>query len=176
MKAFRILNRCIRDSFKSVMRNISLSMASIVCTTITLILVAIAIVVTVNINNVTTLMEEELTVVVFVNKDATTEEVNNIKTELDKLENIKEVVYKSKDERKLEMQNSDDSLKLTLDYLSTNPLQDSFIVTVLDVDDLAPTAREIRKIDGVESAEYGEGTVEEIVGIFDVVKKATIVI
>lgn len=176
MKAFRILNRCIRDSFKSVMRNISLSMASIVCTTITLILVAIAIIVTVNVNNVTTLMEEELTVVVFVNKDATSEEVKNIENELNNLKNKKEVVYKSKEERKLEMQNSDDGLKLTLDYLSVNPLQDSFIVTVLDVDDLAPTAREIRKINGVESAEYGEGTVEEIVGIFDVIKKATIVI
>ena len=37
MKAFRIFGRNIRDSFKSVFRNISLSMASIMCITITLI-------------------------------------------------------------------------------------------------------------------------------------------
>ena len=110
MKAIRILGRNINSAFKSVVRNFSLSIASVACTTITLILVAIAVIVTINVNNVTTLMEEELTVVVFVNKDATSEEVKNIENELNNLKNKKEVVYKSKEERKLEMQNSDDSL------------------------------------------------------------------
>lgn len=43
MKLFRMLGRSIRDAFKSVIRNFSLSLASISCITITLIIVAIAI-------------------------------------------------------------------------------------------------------------------------------------
>ena len=75
MKAFRIFVRSIRDSVKSVFRNFSLSIASILCTTITLVLVAIAIVVTVNVNHVTKDMEEELTIVVYANEETTDEQL-----------------------------------------------------------------------------------------------------
>ena len=69
MKAFRIFIRSIRDSVKSIFRNFSLSIASILCTTITLILVAIAIVITINVNHITDDLEQELTIVVYADAD-----------------------------------------------------------------------------------------------------------
>ena len=51
MKFFRMLRRSIRDAFKSVFRNFSLSLASISCITITLIIVAISIIVTFNVQS-----------------------------------------------------------------------------------------------------------------------------
>ena len=53
MKLFRMLGRSIRDAFKSVIRNFSLSLASISCITITLIIVALAIIASLNVNNFT---------------------------------------------------------------------------------------------------------------------------
>ena len=41
MKLFRLLGRSIRDAFKSVFRNFSLSIASISCITITLLIVSL---------------------------------------------------------------------------------------------------------------------------------------
>ena len=73
MKLFRMLGRSIRDAFKSVIRNFSLSLASISCITITLIIVAIAIMASFNINNFTTEIEKDLTIVVFLDRDATEE-------------------------------------------------------------------------------------------------------
>ena len=67
MKAFRIFFRSIRDAFKSVIRNFSLSFASIMCTTITLILVAVALVAAANVDNATKLIEDELTIIVYLN-------------------------------------------------------------------------------------------------------------
>ncbi len=176
VKPFRIIIRSIRDSFKSVFRNFSLSMASVICTTITLILVALAIIVTVNVNHVTKTMEEELTIVVYAKEEATPEQVENIENRINKISGVKDVVAKSKEEWKLEMKNYSHTLEVTLDYLENNPLLDSFIVTVNDVNNLAPTAKEIRTFDGVESANYGEGMVEEIISVFDVIKTVTIVI
>ena len=49
MKLFRMLGRNIRDSFKSVFRNFSLSLASISCITITLIVVALSMVLSANV-------------------------------------------------------------------------------------------------------------------------------
>ena len=53
MKLFRMLGRSIRDSFKSVIRNFSLSLASISCITITLIIVAVSIMASLNVDNFT---------------------------------------------------------------------------------------------------------------------------
>ena len=49
MKAFRIVGRSIRDAFKSVFRNFSLSIASILCATITLLVVAFSLVIAANV-------------------------------------------------------------------------------------------------------------------------------
>ena len=79
MKLLRMLGRSIRDAFKSVFRNFSLSLASISCIAITLIIVAVSIVVSFNVENFTQEIERDLTIVVFVDNDATQEEVNNVK-------------------------------------------------------------------------------------------------
>ena len=71
MKLLRMLGRSIRDAFKSVFRNFSLSLASISCIAITLIIVAVSIVVSFNVENFTQEIERDLTIVVFVDNDAT---------------------------------------------------------------------------------------------------------
>ena len=175
MKAFRIFIRSIRDSVKSIFRNFSLSIASILCTTITLILVAIAIVITINVNHITDDLEQKLTIVVYADADTSDERLDEIEKEIKNISTVSEVVSKTKEEWRLEMQSYSDTLNTTLDYLEENPLLDSYIVTVENVDDLRPTALEIREIKNVESANYGEGMVEEIITIFDVIKTITIV-
>ena len=175
VKAFRIFIRSIRDSVKSIFRNFSLSIASILCTTITLVLVAIAIVITINVNHITDDLEQELTIVVYADADTSDERLDEIEQEIKKVSTVSNVVAKTKEEWRLEMQSYSDTLNTTLDYLEENPLLDSFIVTVEDVDDLRPTALEIREIENVESANYGEGMVEEIITIFDIIKTITIV-
>ena len=88
MKIFRILNRCIKNSFTSVFRNFSSSMASISCTAITLILVSISILFSYNITSITKDIEGTLTIVAFVDNKATDEEVEKIKLALEEHSNV----------------------------------------------------------------------------------------
>ena len=176
MRALRILTRSIRDSFKSVFRNFSLSMASVACTTITLILVAISIFLSHNVRQVTTDLEHELTIVVYLNKDVTDEQKIEIENDLKTMENVDTYVMKSKDEWKAEMKDEDESLENALDIFEENPLLDSIIVTVKDVKDLSETAEKLRDYDFVSSAEYGEGMVENVIGIFDAISFGTVAI
>ena len=175
MKALRILSRSIRDSFKSVFRNLPLSMASILCTTITLILVAIAIFLSYNVREVTTTLEHELTIVVYLKKEVTEEEKIEIQNDLKTMDNVDNYKLKTKEEWKAEMKKESDTLNTTLDYLEENPLLDSVIVTVKDVKDLKATAERLRDYDYVSSAEYGEGMVENIIGIFYAISYGTII-
>ena len=96
MKAIRILTRGIRDAFKSVIRNFSLSTAAITCSSITLILVAVAMVISYNVKNITKDLEKELTIVVYMKETATEEQINELKNKLETLENVEDYEYKSK--------------------------------------------------------------------------------
>ena len=78
MKGIRIFVRNIGSAMKSISRNFSLSAASVFCTTITLLIVGIAIVLSANINNFTNDLEKTLTIIAYVDKKATDEEINEI--------------------------------------------------------------------------------------------------
>jgi len=110
MKMLRMLGRSIRDAFKSVFRNFSLSLASISCITITLIIVAISIMTSYNVSNFTEEIEKDLTIVAFVENDATQEDIENIKENIKDISNVnqKEVKYESKKEIKEQMQQESD--------------------------------------------------------------------
>ena len=88
MKQFRLLGRSIRDAFKSVFRNISLSIASISCITITLFIVSISMVLSYNIENIAVLIKKDFSIVVFVENDATEEDIKNIEKNIKEMDNI----------------------------------------------------------------------------------------
>jgi len=176
MKAIRVFIRSFKEAFKSVFRNFSLSVASVTCTTITLVLVSIAALISYNINNVTNKLENELTIVVYLEKDTTDEQAKALEPELKKIKNVESVKFKSKDEWKFEMQNYSTTLNSTLSYLQENPLLNSYVVKVKNVKDLRKTAEEIKKQEIVRTAKYGENMVDQLVTVFDVVKRVTIII
>jgi len=176
MKAFRIVERSIRDAFKSVFRNFSLSMASILCATITLLVVSISLIIAGNVDNATKDLEKELSIVVYLEKDATEDDINFLNSSISKLDSVEKVTYKSKDEWKLEMSEYNSSFSTIFDNYEENPLLDSFNVKVSDITNIGSVTENIRKMDKVESANYGESTIDTIVSVFDVVEHATIVI
>jgi cell division transport system permease protein len=176
MKAIRILGRSIKDAFKSVFRNFSLSIASITCIAITLILVAIGLVISENINHFTDNLEKELSIVVYLNEGTTEEQAEDIQNKIKAMASYEDLTFKSKEEWKVEMQGYSEDLNTTLAYLDTNPLLDSIVVKVKNIDELKSTSKAIAEIDGVKSAKYGEDTVDQMVVVFRVVEKATIIL
>ena len=115
MKNIRILVRNIRDGFKNVFRNISLSIASISCITVTLIIVAAAIIGSWNVENFTKLIRDDFTIVAFVKNDATEEDKNHIKEELDKIKNIESIEFISKKDIMEEMKQSATNLRIAVE-------------------------------------------------------------
>lgn len=177
MKVLRMLGRSIRDAFKSVFRNFSLSLASISCIAITLIIVAVSIVVSFNVENFTEEIERDLTIVVFVENDATAEEVANVRKAIEKINTInkKEIVYKDKTMVKEEMAKESDVFDTVMKEWDEkdNPLKDTFQVKVKDASKIGETADKIKKIDKVSVVRYGEGMVEQMVSAFETIKKIT---
>ena len=173
MKIFRLLGRSIRDACKSVIRNFSLSLASISCITITLIIVAIAIMASFNVQNFTKEIERDLTIVVFMDNDATEEDVNAMKEKLDSKKNIAKYTFESKNDVRKDMMKENDVFESVMkDWKNDeNPLRDTFKIKVNNVDNMGKTADELKKMDKVDTVQYGEGMVEKLVNAFSSIEK-----
>ena len=178
MKAFRMLRRSIRDAFKSVIRNLSLSFASIICITITLLIVALGLIASKNVDNFTNEIEKELTIVAFVKNDAKEDDIEELKDKIDNLSNVDSYEYQTKQEVKKQMQEESEVFDTVLDGWSDeeSPLKDTFIIKVKDVNKINDTAADIKKFDNIATVKYGEGLVDKLIKAFDSVEKATYIL
>lgn len=179
MKVFRIIGHSFLEAFKSVFRNFSLSVASMSCTAVTLVLVAIAILFTYNVNHINDEIKNVLTIIIFVDSDATNTEIDNVKKELLALENIdkSKIEYKSKEQLKNEMIESDPDIAKLMSTLDKdeNPIESTFIITVKDVKKITKTANYVKKIEKVTDVKYGENIVKKVVSMFDILKTSCII-
>ena len=175
MKPIRMLARSIRDAFKSVVRNFSLSLASISCITITLIIVAVAIIASFNVQNFTKEIEKDLTIVVFLEQEATTADVKDVEAEIKQMDNVDTYSFQSKQEVKQQMQKESEVFNTVLSNWDDDesPLKDTYQVKVKDVTRIGKTADQIKQIENVSVVRYGEGMVEKLVSAFDSIQKVT---
>ncbi len=178
MKIFRMLIRSIRDAFKSVVRNFSLSLASISCITITLIIVAIGIIASYNVEHFTTEIESDLTIVVFADNKTTADEIEVLKSKINGMKNVDSYEFVSKKEVKEQMQQESEVLNTVLEGWDENesPLKDTFKVKVVDVLKIGETADNIKKLNHVSTVRYGEGMVDKMISAFSSIEKATYVV
>ena len=170
MQIFRMLQRGIRDAFKSVVRNFSLSIASIVCVSITLFIVSVAIILSANVNNFSTNIKKDVTIIAFLEKKS---DKNAIQKELNELKNIAKVEFVSKVDAKKELSASSSQFKEWLKDWNDDdlPLKDSFKIKVSDLKQINDTVSKIEVIKGISSINYGKTTIEKMLTTFEVVNK-----
>ena len=178
MKLFRSINRYFRDAWKGVVRNFSLSIASISCITITLIVVALSIVLSYNVEKMTKHVSSNISIVVFLNSEYDEGNTSEIEKQIRLIDNVNkdDIKFKSKKDYAEEIKNMDDRFTLIVNSWSEDkiPLLASYEVTVNDVDTIGDTASMIKKIDGVNTVNFGEEYIESVIKIFDVIEKVCI--
>lgn len=176
MKFFRSIKRYFRDAAKSVIRNFSLSLASISCITITLIVVAFSIVLSYNVEKMTEHVSSNISIVVFLDGESTEDDLKQIKDSIERLDNVDSITFKSKQEYAEETKEMDERFSLIVDSWTedTIPLLDSYEVKVKDIDLIGDTADKIKKMDKIFSVNYGEEYIESVITIFGVIEKVCI--
>ena len=176
MRGIRTIQRYIRDAAKSVVRNFSLSLASISCIAITLVVVAFSIIISYNVENFTESIRKDVTMVIFLDKDAKGDDYSRIEAAIRATGNVEKLTFKSKQESAEETAKGNEVFETIINQWTeeTNPLLDSFELKVRDVEVIKETAKQIGKIDKVNTVSYGEDMVDQLITIFDVVKKVSI--
>ena len=179
MKAIRIFGRNIRDAFKSVF-------ASISCITITLLVVAIAVILSYNVNNFTKLVEQDVTIVTFMDKDTTKEKAEEYVEKVKHLDGVETVEYQSKVQIAEEMMESSDVYNNIMNEWKVDgkwvekeiPLQPTLLVKATSLKKIDGVAKEIQNLDPdkttIKLVKYGEDMVKQLISLFDIVRKISV--
>ena len=176
MRGLRTIRRYIRDAAKSVIRNFALSLASISCIAITLIVVSFSIIISYNVDNFTETIRKDVTMVIFLDKTSNQADYTRIESEIRKTGNVETLIFKSKQQSAEETAKGNEVYQTIIRGCTdeTNPLLDSFELKVKDVDQIKDTAKIIKEIEKVNTVSFGEEMVDQLITIFDVVKKISI--
>ena len=160
MKA-RTLRRHLRESFKSLRRNGWMTFASVSAVTVTLLLVGVFFVIMMNMNKFATDIENDVEIRTHIELTATTEGAQDaIKQKIEGMKQVESVKFSSKEDelnRLIQTMGKDWGM-----YEQENPLFDVFIVKTKKPTDTPLVAEEIKKLQFVNSAVFGEQKVETL--------------
>lgn len=179
MKLFRMIKNGIRDAFKSVIRNFSLSLASISCISITLIVVALALLVAFNVENFSNKVGDNVTVVTYLTLGVTEEEIKEFEDNLSKNENVQEGWKKqTPEDRKNELIKENDFLSSVGNLIDNENevFHYRYDINVKDIKKIDDTKKELIAMNMVDSAEYGDETITRMINLFDFAGKISIVV
>lgn len=161
----------LKQGFKGIFSNKTMSFISVISVSSALIILGIVISIVLNINKFIEITKDDINEIrVSIDNNLNESQIQKFEDDLDKIKGIKNIEYKSKEDAFDEMKKSwgDDS-----DLLEgvKNPLNDYYIVTVDNADDISSISSKIDKIEGTESIEYYQDIINNFLNISNTVRK-----
>lgn len=159
----RTIEYYIREVFISLRRNNWMSVASIGTVAVSLFIFGMFLMMVINMNKLAENMESQVQINVYLLDKVDREQARDIEKDLKEIEGVESVGFVTKDEAMERFKDRLGDQKTLLDALDeTNPLPDSFEVTVTNPDLVKTAAEKMEKIDGVECAKYGQDVMEHL--------------
>ncbi|KHD86437.1 permease-like cell division protein FtsX [Heyndrickxia ginsengihumi] len=166
--------RHLRESFKSLARNGWMMFASASAVTITLLLVGVFFVIIMNMNKFANDIEKDVEIRVHIDLTAKKADQEKLRSQIESINAVQSVKYSSKQhELKDLIKTMGNDFKL---FKQENPLYDVYIVKTKNPTDTPKVAKQIEKMDHVESAIYGKGKVENLFHILSICRNIGLVL
>jgi len=164
------------QAIKSMKGNGWMTFAAILTITISLFLCAFFWLIITNIDANATKAEDNVRVMAYLDFDMTKAEYSIIETELEQLEGVKEVSFISKEEGLESLSGRFDDADLLESMDGNNPLPDAYSITASGPEYVEEIYLQVKEMDGIYEATYGEETVEKLFTFTDTLRKAGIVV
>ena len=143
----------IKEGFRSVKINKLMTIASMGVLICCMLLMGCSVLVSANTTNLLSKIEEQNVIMVFMDDKATKDQTDAAKAQIEKMENVKEVVYISKDEawnNQLKEMN-DSQREFFENYADQSPLPDTLKVVVDDMNSFDSIVKDLKKLDNVQN-------------------------
>lgn len=155
------VNYLFGDAFKSLNRNKTISIASIITVLITFVVLGTFLLVAENANQIIAGVEDKIEIKVYLKEDIKLIEEREIQVKLRNQEGVSEVTYESKEDayKKVEESNPDLLKGYTLEK---NPFPASYIVKIGDTSEIDNIVSSIQELQGVEDVKNQQETIDAI--------------
>ena len=177
MKIISNITYTLKQGLKGIFSNKTMSFISVISVTSVLAILGIVLCIVLNINSFMETTQNEVNEIrVALDSSLSDNDSLYIKEKLDKINGVVSVKYQTKEEAFNSMKESFGDDKDLLDGVK-NPLDDYYIVTIADSQEIKTLARSMEKIEGVIEVQYYEDIVENFLKASHTVKQfGTIII
>ena len=152
----------IGDAFKSLKRNKTISIASVITVFITFIVLGVFTLVAENANLAIAGVEDKIEIQVFLDKDIKLIDQREIQVKLNEQEGVQEVTYESQEQAYNNFKDTTSEGMLKGYTLENNPFPASYIVKISDVDKVSNIIEQVEGLEGVESIENQQELINTI--------------
>jgi cell division transport system permease protein len=174
---FRIFKNIVKQGFQGMWRNRGMGLASVGSITAVLIILGIVLIMILSINNVVLETKNKFDEIqIFLEDDITDEQLEYIENQAGDNEGVLSVIYQSKDQAMEIMKEDWEENASLLEGLESNPLPNSFIVKLKDIEYADSVVDKVNGLEGVEEVKYYKDIIEKLVLFANYVRGGGLVI
>lgn len=166
------------DALKSLKRNKTITLASVVTVSATLFIFGVFLLVAQTINMGVESVESKVEIKAYLEESITTTEQDNIESIINGVEGVKEVYFETKEEafENFKERLGENNSILTGFSEERNPLPNSFVISLLEPEAAMRVEDALTGVRGVEDVGNERETVEKIIGLAKLIRSMGVVI
>ena len=161
----------IKEVYTSFKRNIWMTLASIFTVVLSLFILGFFSIVILNLNKMADTLESQVQISVYLKNDLSQEEIDETKETLSKIEGLQDIKFTTREEAMEKFKERLGDQQFLLDALDdTNPLPDSFSLTVTSPQQVKTIADTAAALDSVESASYSQDIINHLFNLTHLIR------
>ncbi len=168
---FRLIKNVIKQGFQGMWRNKGMGLASVTSITAVLIILGLVFILILSLNNIVVDTKDKFDEIqIFLEDTTEDEQIELIKSKIENQEGVSSVIFQSKDEALEKMKKEWGEEAYLLEGLETNPLPNTIIVKLKDIEYADSIAEKIKDLEGIEEIQYNQDIIEKLVLVANYVK------
>ena len=163
---YNVIGYLLSEGFHNVMKNKKSTGASLMIMCATMLIFGLFFLIGENVNHMMLEIESEQGMQVFMYKDATEEQIQKLQEDINSLEDVAKVTHITKEDGlKSIMENWGENAKLLEGYIEDNPLGDSFVVTLTNLEKSEEVKSKIDGFENVKTIEVRDKTINALISV-----------
>lgn len=174
---FRVIKNMIKQGFQGMWRNRSMGLASITSISSVLMILGVVLIIVLSINNLVMDTKDKFDEIqIYIKDDVSDEKLTEIEELITNNEGVLSVMYESKEEALENWKEDWDENAYLLDGIETNPLPNSYIIRLKNLEYADSVVDSIKGMEGIEKIQYNKEITENLILVSNYIRLGGIII
>ena len=173
---FNVFSYLIKEGFKSTFKQKKMTSASIIIMCATMFIFGLFFVIGENVNSVITQLESEQGIQIFIEEDATEQEIETLEGQIKSIQGVNKVTFVSKEDALNSMKTTLGDETLFEGWDEENPFPESYFVTLTDLSLNEQVQSGILNLDNVDEIASENTTINRLRSLANGIQITTIII